>query len=73
MPWPEQDSILANLPKLVQFLFTMVKDVFNGFTRELFKCSSAAELNDFKMFIERGFKELRNVLYQQSVLKVLSA
>jgi hypothetical protein len=58
---------------MVQFLSTMVKDVFNGFTRELFKCSSAAELNDFKMFIERGFKELRNVLYQQSVLKVLSA
>jgi hypothetical protein len=30
MPWPEQDSILANLPKLVQFLSTMVKDVFSG-------------------------------------------
>jgi hypothetical protein len=44
---------------MVQFLSTMVKDVFNGFTRELFKCSSAAELNDFKMFSERGFKELR--------------
>lgn len=71
----QQVSILANLSTLMQFLSTMVKDIFSMDTQVVENHSVGLkhhELDDFLMFIEDGFNKLRNVFCQQLILRALS-
>ena len=71
----QQVSILANLSTLVQFLSTMVKDIFSMDSKLVENHSVGLkhhELEVFLMFIEEGFNKLRNVFCQQLILRALS-
>jgi hypothetical protein len=77
----QQVSILANLSTLVQFLSTMVIDIFSSrntshMDSQVVENHSVVhhnqELNDFLLFIEEGSNKLRNVFCQQLILRVLS-
>ncbi|XP_061367495.1 exocyst complex component EXO84B-like [Gastrolobium bilobum] len=76
---PQQVSILANLSTLVQFLSTMVKSIFSSsghMDSQVIENNSIVhqqqELDDFLLFIKEGSNKLRNVFWQQLVLRVLS-